>query len=54
MSRSKWMQTSAVLLAVQSLAGAAVPLKIVGFDDMSCSAWSASKDDTEQRALYVA
>jgi hypothetical protein len=35
-------------------AGAAVPLKILGFDDMSCRAWSASKDDAEQRALYVA
>jgi hypothetical protein len=26
----------------------------LGFDDMSCRAWSASKDDAEQRALYVA
>ncbi|MBN8437832.1 MAG: hypothetical protein J0L95_07285 [Candidatus Accumulibacter sp.] len=42
----------AALLATN--AGAAVPLKILGFDDMSCRAWSASKDDVEQRALYVA
>ncbi|MEI2740175.1 MAG: hypothetical protein V9F01_15480 [Chitinophagaceae bacterium] len=37
----------------QPTVGAAVPLKIVGFDDMSCRAWSASKADAEQRALYV-
>lgn len=37
-----------------SAAGAAVPVKILGFDDMSCRAWAASKDDAEQRALYVA
>ncbi|MEF8714454.1 MAG: hypothetical protein V5B39_12985 [Accumulibacter sp.] len=54
MSRFKRAQTTAVLLAALSAANAAVPLKIVGFDDMSCRTWSASKDDTEQRALYVA
>jgi len=35
-------------------ASAAVPLKVVGFDDMSCRAWVASKSDGEQRAAYVA
>ena len=55
MSRWKLMQTTALLLAAiaASNVGAAVPLKIVGFDDMSCRAWSASKADAEQRALYV-
>jgi hypothetical protein len=55
MSRWKLMQTTALLLAAiaASNVGAAVPLKIVGFDDMSCRAWSASKGDAEQRALYV-
>ena len=56
MSRSKFIQPAVWLLAVLSAtqAGAAVPIKILGFDDMSCRAWSASKDDAEQRALYVA
>jgi len=33
---------------------AAVPTKILGFDDMSCRAWAASRSDAEQRALHVA
>ena len=32
----------------------ATPVKIVGFDDMSCSAWIKSKDDAEQRGNYLA
>ena len=32
----------------------AAPLKIVGFDDMSCRAWADSKNDTDQRQLYLA
>lgn len=56
MSRWKWIPPAALLLAALSAsdASAAVPIKILGFDDMSCRAWSASKDDAEQRALYVA
>jgi hypothetical protein len=30
------------------------PLKILGFNDMSCRSWSASISDTEQRQLFVA
>lgn len=33
---------------------AAAPLKTLGFDDMSCRAWSQSRDDAERRAVYVA
>ncbi len=32
----------------------AAPLKIAGFDDMSCRAWIKSKADAEQRNAYVA
>ena len=32
----------------------AAPLNILGFDDMSCAAWSKSKDDPDQRQLYLA
>lgn len=32
----------------------AAPVKIVGFDDMSCRAWVKSKDDGEQRKVYLA
>lgn len=31
----------------------AASLNLLGFDDMSCAAWSKSKDDPEQRAAYV-
>jgi len=56
MSRCKLIRLCALVLAALSLAklDAAVPLKIVGFDDMSCHTWSASKDDADQRAQYVA
>ena len=32
----------------------AAPVKIVGFDDMSCSAWVKSKDDAEVRGNFLA
>ncbi len=32
----------------------AAPVKIVGFDDMSCRAWVKSKEDAEQRRNYLA
>ncbi|MFT3848663.1 MAG: hypothetical protein QM739_08260 [Propionivibrio sp.] len=37
-----------------SAPAAAAPLKIVGFDDMSCRAWVQSKNDTEVRNSYLA
>ena len=33
---------------------AAAPVKLVGFDDMSCRAWSESKGDAERRKEYLA
>ncbi|HRL75794.1 MAG TPA: hypothetical protein PK440_05070 [Candidatus Accumulibacter phosphatis] len=55
---SQWhlLPNTCLLLAALATtsAGAALPLKIVGFDDMSCRAWVASKNDAEQRAAYVA
>lgn len=41
-------------LAVLSSASAGAPLKLLGFDDMSCQIWLKSKDDAEQRKAYVA
>ena len=41
----------AVLVATNAMAA---PIKTVGFDDMSCRAWVKSKDDGEQRKLYLA
>ena len=32
----------------------AAPLNILGFDDMSCAVWNASKNDPDQRAAYIA
>ncbi len=44
-----------IFLAAASIAAVAVaaPVKIVGFDDMSCRAWTQSKEDSEQRKAYV-
>lgn len=43
------------LAALAAAPAAAAPaLKVLGFDDMSCQAWIASRDDGEQRALYLA
>lgn len=56
MSRRKFIHCVALWSALLGpvLVGAAVPTKILGFDDMSCRAWAASRTDGEQRALYVA
>ncbi|MCL2657171.1 MAG: hypothetical protein FWD62_07055 [Betaproteobacteria bacterium] len=43
-----------VVLTLSSTLSAAAPLKVLGFDDMSCQAWAQSKDDTEIRARYIA
>lgn len=40
----------AVLLAGEAQAA---PQNILGFDDMSCAAWSKSKSDPDQRAAYI-
>jgi hypothetical protein len=38
---------------IASCTAFSAPLKTLGFDDMSCRAWIKSKDDSEQRTLYV-
>jgi hypothetical protein len=44
-----------VLFAAFFAAGtSAAPVKTIGFDDMSCRVWVKSKDDAEQRKLYLA
>jgi hypothetical protein len=43
-----------LLALLLSTAAGAAPVKIVGFDDMSCRAWVKSKDDGEQRKIYLA
>ena len=44
-----------LLLAIVVANGAAfaAPLKMLGFDDMSCRAWTQSKTDSEQRKQFV-
>lgn len=42
------------LLLLFATGGVAAPLKTVGFDDMSCRAWVNSKNDAEQRKVYLA
>lgn len=49
-------QLSRIVLSASliSLGVSAEPLKIVGFDDMSCKVWSQTKEDAEQRRIYLA
>lgn len=46
--------TLLTLAALWAAPAAAASLNVLGFDDMSCQAWSQSKDDPDQRALYLA
>ena len=41
------------LATVYATAVGAAPVKMVGFDDMSCRAWVQSKDDAEQRKEFL-
>lgn len=46
-----WM----VVVGLSATGGAvAAPVKMVGFDDMSCRAWVDSKGDVERRQTYLA
>lgn len=57
MSRWKLMQSTVLILTATAAgtAGAAgIPVKILGLDDMSCSAWKASSGDADDRALNIA
>jgi len=50
-SLSAWVFVAAITFA----SGVnAAPLKILGFDDMSCRTWVKSKEDVEQRKIYLA
>ncbi|QLQ24931.1 MAG: hypothetical protein HZT41_08730 [Dechloromonas sp.] len=50
-----WQSTLTGVLCFGIVLGAAVaaPLKILGFDDMTCAAWVASREDGDRRASYV-
>ena len=49
------MLSRSLLFATLIATGAiAAPVKIVGFDDMSCRTWVKSKDDAEQRKSHLA
>lgn len=44
-----------IALAVfAAMPASAAALNVLGFDDMSCQAWKQSKDEPDQRALYIA
>jgi hypothetical protein len=48
----KIAQLIAIVAVSVGLAQAA-PQNILGFDDMSCAAWSKSKSDPDQRAAFI-
>lgn len=52
-SNSAW-RIAALCTALLAMQAEAAPPKLLGLDDMSCAAWAASKDDPEQRSLYLA
>lgn len=55
MSGKKCLPSVLFALATLSVSAAdGSPLKLIGFGDMSCRAWTVSKDDAEQRGQYVA
>ncbi len=43
----------AILFTFTAGATGAAGLNVLGFDDMSCAAWNKSKDDQDQRKIYV-
>jgi len=47
----RWLVLFAALVA---MGADAAPVKVVGFDDMSCRAWVKSKEDAEQRRNHLA
>ena len=51
MSRKMLLLMFAALITSGAIAA---PVKIVGFDDMSCRAWMQSKDDAELRNSHLA
>ena len=48
------LSRSLLVAALVATSAVAAPIKIVGFDDMSCRAWVKSKDDAEQRKAHLA
>ena len=50
----RFVVCSALVVGGSVVAAATIPLKVVGFDDMSCRTWVKSKDDAEQRREYLA
>ena len=51
---NRMLSCSLLLAVLVATSAIAVPIKTVGFDDMSCRAWVKSKDDGEQRKIYLA
>lgn len=52
MLRKMWLR-GVVLFVVLLPAALASSVKVVGFDDMSCREWVRSREEADQRKLYV-
>ncbi len=44
---------AALSLCLAAVSVQAAPVKMLGFDDMSCAAWVASQNDPDQRKAYL-
>ena len=53
MHRSRSLLPLVIAASLASSAAEAGPVKVLGFDDMSCQAWTKSKEDSDARGLYV-
>lgn len=51
---NRMLSCSLLFAVLVTTSAIAAPIKTVGFDDMSCRAWVKSKDDGEQRKIYLA
>lgn len=53
MQQCKALSFGLLLAAVGTAPVAATQVKVLGLDDMSCSAWKATKSDPERREPYL-
>lgn len=51
--RKPYSQILMLCFALLAGVGQAAPLNILGVDDLTCAGWSKSKENLDQRSIYV-